>query len=104
MTHEGFLRCEVVAWVDHDFPGWVRVRLVDADRKPWFFVDKVPVFTADELGAATSLPAAARIRCSIVGQDGDGVLTVSTASDDVAAEGGQALFRVTEAAIDRHTV
>ncbi|MFG3708476.1 hypothetical protein ACGF7U_27595 [Micromonospora sp. NPDC047670] len=43
MAHEErFLRCEVVAWVSQDFPGWVRVRLVDADGRSWFFVDKVP--------------------------------------------------------------
>ena len=50
---ERFLRCEVVAWVSQEFPGWVRVRLVDADGKSWFFVDKVPVFTGGQLSADT---------------------------------------------------
>ncbi|MFG3701200.1 hypothetical protein ACGF5C_25305 [Micromonospora sp. NPDC047620] len=104
MPYGVLLRCEVVAWVDHNFPGWVRVRLVDADLKPWFFVDKVPIFTPGRLHAETSLPTAVRLRCRIVGQDSDGVFTVSTSPDGVAAVGGQALFRVTEAAIDRHTV
>ncbi|MFG3553837.1 hypothetical protein ACGGAQ_05555 [Micromonospora sp. NPDC047557] len=105
MAHEeDFLRCEVVAWVSHDFPGWVRVLLVDADGKSWFFVDKVPVFTDRQLKADTRLPAPVRLRCSIAGNDEDGALVVSTHPDGVAAEDGQTVFRVRENQLDRHTV
>ena len=101
---EGFLRCEVVAWVSQDFPGWVRVRLVDADGKSWFFVDKVPVFTGGQLSADTPLPAPLHVRCGIVGRNDDRALVISTQPDGVEAEGGQRLFRVREDQLDRHTV
>ncbi|MEU5786098.1 hypothetical protein ABZ754_00020 [Micromonospora purpureochromogenes] len=105
MAHEeGSVRCEVVAWVSQDFPGWVRVRLVDADAKSWFFVDKVPVFTGGQVDADTRLPAPVHLRCSIVGNDEEGVLVISTHPDAVEAEGGQTLFRVREDQLDRHTV
>ncbi|WP_154940297.1 hypothetical protein [Micromonospora palomenae] len=105
MPHEErFLRCEVVAWVSQDFPGWVRVRMVEADGKSWFFVDKVPVFTDGQLNADTRLPAPVRVRCSIVSQDEDGALVISTQPDGVEAEDGQTLFRVRGRQLDRHTV
>ncbi|MFE9692526.1 hypothetical protein [Micromonospora sp. NPDC005806] len=105
MAHEeDLLRCEVVAWVSQDFPGWVRVRLVDADGKSWFFVDKVPVFTGGQLNADTRLPAPVRLRCSIAGHDEHGALVISTQPDGVEAEDGQTLFRVRENQLDRHTV
>ncbi|MGW3856103.1 hypothetical protein [Micromonospora arida] len=101
---ECFLRCEVVAWVSQEFPGWVRVRLVDADGKSWFFVDKVPVFTGGQLSADTRLPAAAHVRCGIVRHDDDRAVVISTAPDGVEAEGGRRLFRIREDQLDRHTV
>ena len=101
---ERFLRCEVVAWVSQEFPGWVRVRLVDADGKSWFFVDKVPVFTGGQLSADTRLPAPVHVRCGIVRHDDDRALVISTAPDWVEAEGGRRLFRVREDQLDRHTV
>lgn len=105
MAHEEHsLRCEVVAWVSQDFPGWLRVRMVDADGQSWFFVDKVPVFTDAQLNADARLPAPVRVRCSIVGQDEDGALVISTQLDGVEAEGGQTLFRVRGDQLDRHTV
>ncbi|MCM0674036.1 hypothetical protein NCC78_04870 [Micromonospora phytophila] len=105
MSHEEcFVRCEVVAWVSHDFPGWIRVRLVDADGKPWFFVDKVPVFTCGQLDAGARLPAPVRLGCSIVGNDEDGAVVVSTRRDAVEAEDGQTRFRVRDDQLDRHTV
>jgi hypothetical protein len=36
------LRCEAVAWVDTEWPGWIRVHLEDADGRAWYLVDKVP--------------------------------------------------------------
>ncbi|RQX02764.1 hypothetical protein [Micromonospora inaquosa] len=105
MAHEeGFLRCEVVAWFSQDFPGWVRVRLVDADGKSWFFVDKIPAFTGGQLSADTPLPAPVHVRCDIIGRDDDRALVISTQPDGVEAESGQRLFRVREDQLDRHTV
>ncbi|MEU8220535.1 hypothetical protein AB0C47_32750 [Micromonospora taraxaci] len=104
MTPENaHLRCEAVSWVSQDFPGWVRVRLVDADNTSWYFIDKVPVFTADTLRLGSRLPALVHILCTIVGRD-DGALVVSTAPHGVETEDGQCLFRVHAGQLDRHTI
>ncbi|WP_112679799.1 hypothetical protein [Micromonospora saelicesensis] len=99
---EAHLRCEAVSWISHDFPGWVRVRLVDVNNTSWYFVDKVPVFTADSSRLEARLPAPVHMLCSIVGRDG-GALVVSTATHGVEAEDGQCLFRVHAGQLDRHT-
>ncbi len=96
------LRCEAVAWVDEAWPGWLRVRLIDAMDRPWHFVDKVPVFFPDSTPPPT-LPAAALIRCRIVDQSADGTTTVSTAMPDgVEAEDGTTVFRVRVDQVQRH--
>ncbi|MET8306907.1 hypothetical protein [Micromonospora sp. NPDC005173] len=100
---EAHLRCEAVSWISQDFPGWVRVRLVDVNNTSWYFVDKVPVFTADSSRLEARLPAPVHILCSIVGRD-VGALVVSTAPHGVEAEDGQCLFRVHAGQLDRHTV
>ncbi|MEU8393339.1 hypothetical protein [Micromonospora sp. NPDC048843] len=100
---EAHLRCEAVSWISHDFPGWVRVRLVDVNSTSWYFVDKVPVFTADKSRLEDRLPAPVHIMCSIVGRD-DEALVVSTAPCGVEAEDGQRLFRVHPSQLDRQTV
>jgi hypothetical protein len=89
------LASEAVAWVAGDFPGWIRVRLIDADERTWSFVDKVPVFTADPITADAQFPVPVGIRCQILATEPDGqVLVVSTAVDGVAAEDGTNEFRV----------
>jgi hypothetical protein len=85
------LACEAVEWANVEWPGWVRVRLVDADGRVWFLVDKVPVFGLD-LGPGAPLPVAVRLACAIVGEDGDCVLVVPPWS--VEAEDGTTQFRV----------
>ncbi|WCN83172.1 hypothetical protein [Micromonospora sp. LH3U1] len=100
---EAHLRCEAVSWISHDFPGWLRVRLVDVNNTSWYFVDKVPVFTADNSRLEARLPAPVHILCSIVNRD-DGALVVSTAPHGVEAEDGQCLFRVHPGQLDRYTV
>ena len=85
------LACEAVEWANVDWPGWVRVRLFDADGRAWFLVDKVPVFGLDlELGAP--LPATVMLACTVVEEDGDRVVIVPLWS--VEAEDGTVQFRV----------
>lgn len=59
------LRCEVVDRMTDGFPGRLRVRLVDAAGRPWFFVDKEPVF-ALQGGGPLEPPALVHIRCHVV--------------------------------------
>ena len=40
---------EVIRFVDDSFPGWVEFVLHDACGTNWFFVDKVPVLSTEEL-------------------------------------------------------
>ncbi|MFC4016626.1 hypothetical protein ACFOW4_01500 [Micromonospora sp. GCM10011542] len=70
------------------------MRLVDADGRTWFFVDKVPIFFVDDdILPGAALPRPAFVRCQVVGQQEDH-LVVSTASDHVEAEDGATQFRV----------
>jgi hypothetical protein len=86
------LRCQAVEWVDADWPGWVRVRLVDADGRAWHLVDKVPVFGGD-FGPETPLPVPVDVHCDVVGEDGDQLVIVEPRWD-VSAEDGTSQFRV----------
>jgi hypothetical protein len=85
------LACEAVEWADVEWPGWVRVRLVDADGLVWFLVDKVPVFGLD-LGPGASLPVTVMLACAVVDEDGDCMLVVPLWN--VEAEDGTVQFRV----------
>ncbi|MBM0256183.1 hypothetical protein [Micromonospora sp. 4G55] len=71
------------------------MRLVDADGRTWFFVDKVPIFFVDDdILPGAALPWPAFVRCHVVGQQEDQILVVSTAPDHVEAEDGTTQFRV----------
>jgi hypothetical protein len=86
------LPCEAVEWVDVDWPGWIRVRLVDADGRAWFLVDKVPVFGQD-FGPKTQMPVRVDLRCDVVAEDDDQVVVVAPRWH-VEAEDGTSRFRV----------
>src|SRR4051812_37197139 len=62
------LPCQAVERVDAKWPGWIRVRLVDADGRAWFFVDKVPIFA--DFGPDATMPASVHLVCDIVAQAG----------------------------------
>jgi hypothetical protein len=86
------LRCEAVEWVDHDWPGWIRVRLVDADGRAWFLVDKGPIFGVD-IGPKTEMPIPVQVLCDVVDNDGDQVVVVALRWS-VEAEDGTSQFRI----------
>jgi hypothetical protein len=99
------LRCDAVAWVGDDFPGWIKVRLVDADGVERFFVDKVPIFTEADLSTSTRFPIPFWVRCAVIRRnDGGRVLVVSTAPDGLATEDGRTEFRVRPDQLEQHTV
>jgi hypothetical protein len=103
---EVLLACEVVGWMSVDFPGWVRVRLVDAAGRAWFLIDKAPVFNVD-LTPESVLPVPAAVRCAVVGRvrppglQGRPQVVVSTALDGVAAEDGTEEFTVPDRLLRR---
>jgi len=88
----GLVRCEAVEWVDTDWPGWIKVRLIDADGRPWYLIDKVPVFGGN-LDPVAQMPTPIQLHCDLVGDDGDRALIVAPRWD-VQAEDGTNQFRV----------
>ncbi|GAA1359861.1 hypothetical protein [Catellatospora chokoriensis] len=90
------LKVEAVELIDDDWPGQVRVRLVDADGRAATFVGKIPIFFED-LTSAAPLPAPGHIRCWVRGfalTSSGRQLVVSTAIDGVASEDGRDEFHV----------
>ena len=93
------LKVQAVELIEYDSPGWVRVRLVDADGRPRVFEDKIPIFFhGDQPTPATTFPVPAHIRCQLLraemGRDGRETLIVSTAVDHVEDQDGLDEFRV----------
>ena len=86
------LRCEAVEWVDAEWPGRIRVRLVDADGRAWFVVDKSPVFGL-EVAPETPMPVPVDVHCDVVAED-DAQVVVVTPRWYVEAEDGTNRFRV----------
>lgn len=61
------VRGRVVRWVDHEFPGWIEVEIVEADGNRVALVDKVPVFYAgDDLTPDTTLPVDLNVDCDVL--------------------------------------
>jgi hypothetical protein len=78
---QAFLRAKAIQWcADEPLPGLVEVELLDADEKPWRFVDKAPIFDpGNALGPATAYPVELNLACTIIEWTDDHVV-VSTAS------------------------
>lgn len=72
------IETRVVGWVDHAFPGFLEVELLDAQYRPHFIREKIPVLFAELLSPGDSLPESCWIRCSIV-QEADAFCVVETA-------------------------
>ena len=43
------LRITITKFVDDHQPGWVEAELVDAWRRKWTFVEKIPSFTDEDI-------------------------------------------------------
>ena len=57
---------QITRLVDEHFPGFVEFVFEDADGAARVFVDKVPVVTREQLGAASDYPFAGVIECAVV--------------------------------------
>ena len=88
------VRVEIVRFVDDDQPGFVECRLIDAWGREWSFVDKVPVFSCEDLWADSNYPCSGSIACEIIQRkvdaNGREVVTIDTEKpfDVEATEGG----------------
>jgi hypothetical protein len=88
------VRVDIVRFVDDAQPGFVECRLIDAWGHEWSFVDKVPIFTCEDLWSDSSYPYPGFIACEIIerklGPDAREVVTIDTEKpfDVEATEGG----------------
>ena len=56
---------EITRFIDDHFPGFVECSFLDADGRRHLIVDKVPVFTFEDLFADSAYPRPGIIRCQI---------------------------------------
>jgi len=90
-----FVTASAVRWVGDDpFPGVVEVELADADGRTWTFIDKAPVFDADNaLGPASHYPVELNLACTVVEHHDDRVV-ISTAEWGIETVEQQSTFTV----------
>jgi hypothetical protein len=92
------VQVEIVRYTDDSFPGWVECCLTDAHGRRWSFVEKVPIVTTADIGAASPYPQPGVIACEVVGRRRDAgreVLTVNTERPwHIEATTGETRFEV----------
>lgn len=101
MSHEpSFELCvSIIRWALDDQPGWVECLLMDAHGRPWFFLEKAPVVSGEDLRADTMYPCPGRIACHVIERRVDAsdkpVLVVDTARPwGIEATSGETRFDV----------
>jgi hypothetical protein len=76
------VKVAITRYVDDAFPGFVECRLIDADGRDWFFIEKVPVVTLAHLDASSQYPQTGVIACQILGwrhdTDGRAIVSIDT--------------------------
>ncbi|MDE3201070.1 MAG: hypothetical protein KGN79_09120 [Acidobacteriota bacterium] len=60
------IRVEIVEFVDSDQPGWVACTFRDSDAKLHRIIDKVPLFTAEDLWSDSAYPQPGIIECRVL--------------------------------------
>jgi hypothetical protein len=94
-----FVKVEIIKYTDAHFPGWVECNLIDANQIKHCFIDKVPIFTAANIDAETSLPQPGSIGCVLIKtkkcEDGREILTIDTGKPwGITSDNGQNMFEV----------
>ena len=62
------LAVRIVRLIDADQPGWVACEFVDADGKLHTLIDKVPIFTDEDLHETSSYPRPGSAQCEVLAQ------------------------------------
>ncbi|UWZ82590.1 hypothetical protein [Occallatibacter riparius] len=60
------IRVEIVEFVDSGQPGWVACTFRDADAKLHRIIDKIPLFTAENLWSDSTYPQPGIIECRVL--------------------------------------
>jgi hypothetical protein len=87
------LAVQIVRFVGDDQPGWVECEFKDAEGRRHTLIDKVPIFTGEDLPAGSSYPKPGTLPCETLAhwRDATGreLARISTANplDDKSAKG-----------------
>lgn len=83
------VRCiavKIVRFVDGRFPGFVECEFLDAKGRKHQLIDKVPIFTTEDLDVNCAYPKDGILRCEVLEQSKDeakrGLVRVTTARPD----------------------
>jgi len=98
-----YVHAEAVRWVDQEWPGWVEIRLFEADGTAVSIVEKVPVVDHDDrVAPGVEFPVALEIPCEIVDRaalrHGGGSLAIRLLCG-VEDQAGRTVFNVYERAV-----
>src|SRR5271156_3641939 len=90
------LAVQIVRFVDEHQRGWVESQFVDAKGRRHAFLDKVPIFTAADLGPDSGYPQRGFVSCEISSQSRDalGRTVVNIRTDHVESTEGLSDFVV----------
>jgi hypothetical protein len=87
------LAVRIVRFVDDGFPGWVACEFDDIEGRRHTIIDKVPIFTSDDLGSDSAYPVSGSMPCEVLApwrdQSGRELARISTENplDDKSEEG-----------------
>ena len=57
---------QIVRYVDRAFSGWVECILRDASNREWLFIDKIAIFSDQDLHEISRYPQQGMIACEII--------------------------------------
>jgi hypothetical protein len=102
-----FVGVEIVRFVDKHQPGFVECELVDAEGRKHKFMDKVPIFTAQDLDSSSAYPQSGSVRCEVLAEwrdpAGRALSQISTIRpDDVESSEGLSEFIVLSQQVSEH--
>ena len=60
------LNVQIIRFVDSSFPDWVECVLKDTSNREWLFIDKIPIFTDQNLHEMSHYPQQGAIACEII--------------------------------------
>ncbi len=99
MLRKRKLAVQIVRFVDENQPGWVEAKLKDANGESHTFLDKVPIFSENDLDRASSYPQPGVVRCEAMSESKDDkgrtLVEINTARPDaVESTDGRSRFVV----------
>jgi hypothetical protein len=62
------LAVQIVRFVDDRQPGWVACEFKDAEGRRHTLIDKIPIFTSEDLRPDSSYPKPGTMPCQVVGR------------------------------------